>query len=792
MGSAERNRALRAQRRSAEQASQPNLSTTTPTPQTSFASQWQRSTPKSLYGNQIAGWRDSVSLRTRGVQFVSGGNLMREEHDSDVQEGREDIGERFSTVNSESFVAESLETSASQQQSWVESESERGNIDPAGADDEDLIELHDEALSTGDFKIQQERPTSSSSTSTEIIIFKGRGQESTQKQAQAVSSISKASDNPWLTRFDNPLETNLQTPYQDAEKIRSGLPAQEMVHSPGLPSTNDSQSTPKSIPVSLHTKSPAFGLDSTMTQLSKLGRKNRRRSRKRLTANAEEQEQEQDDEEEDIIQRDYIDNIKSRSQMESLSIVDDDPSSVGTSDDKWSNIVGVIERRYCSSGAEYLVIPSDPAEDAQWISHTRLTSKTALDHVLAFEKSQKQLDNVEDWPSTGESHAVSDLLLLDKQAEHDENTRLAKQTSYMSDAEIARILNKQVELGFDDENVVLFDDAAAATEDSAPLNPKSSGSNRTPPTPRHRSKKGKGKGKSFPDAGALADALDEDPYRGFDIMDFDRPSLKPKKKGRKSAQGLAAELEELQAEAESSLADQLAQSWENDRAKKRVKKAEREKLRQEGLLGTKSGKSGKLPKSARGFDNHPFNDGVYMGINGFTRDQLCNFLVDETQDDLVLPPMSSPQRAQVHQLAKALSLQSRSHGSEASRHTVLTKSSYSAGYYHEGNIWEIENLLTSRRYAHIWSDKRPFSGRSKPSGGCKGLKSGGGGNTAAASYKDGDVVGAYAPEIGIDNKGRAMLEKMGWSSGMGIGKEGNKGSTDVITHVVKNSKTGLG
>ena len=31
---------------------------------------------------------------------------------------------------------------------------------------------------------------------------------------------------------------------------------------------------------------------------------------------------------------------------------------------------------------------------------------------------------------------------------------------------------------------------------------------------------------------------------------------------------------------------------------------------------------------------------------------------------------------------------------------------------------------------------------------------------------EGAVVGASAPEIGAENKGRAMLEKMGWSSGM--------------------------
>ena len=63
---------------------------------------------------------------------------------------------------------------------------------------------------------------------------------------------------------------------------------------------------------------------------------------------------------------------------------------------------------------------------------------------------------------------------------------------------------------------------------------------------------------------------------------------------------------------------------------------------------------------------------------------------------------------------------------------------------------------------------------------------------AAASYRDGDVVGAAAPEIGVENKGRAMLEKMGWSSGTALGALNNKGILQPVAHIVKNSKAGLG
>ena len=62
----------------------------------------------------------------------------------------------------------------------------------------------------------------------------------------------------------------------------------------------------------------------------------------------------------------------------------------------------------------------------------------------------------------------------------------------------------------------------------------------------------------------------------------------------------------------------------------------------------------------------------------------------------------------------------------------------------------------------------------------------------SASYMDGDVVGGSAPEIGAENRGRAMLEKMGWSMGTALGATNNKGILLPVVHVVKNSRTGLG
>lgn len=85
----------------------------------------------------------------------------------------------------------------------------------------------------------------------------------------------------------------------------------------------------------------------------------------------------------------------------------------------------------------------------------------------------------------------------------------------------------------------------------------------------------------FVSATAFADALESDPYYGFDIMDFNRPSLRKKSKGKQPLFALDISDSELEFE--------LEQAWENDRRTKKIKKKEREQLRAEGLLGRSAG-----------------------------------------------------------------------------------------------------------------------------------------------------------------------------------------------------------
>lgn len=98
---------------------------------------------------------------------------------------------------------------------------------------------------------------------------------------------------------------------------------------------------------------------------------------------------------------------------------------------------------------------------------------------------------------------------------------------------------------------------------------------------------------NFPPASRFADALESDPYYGFDIMDFSRPSLRKKAKGKKQTPpDLMLSDSELEME--------LEQAWKNDREKKKSRKQKREELRSRGLLGRSIDKPDLKSKYANG------------------------------------------------------------------------------------------------------------------------------------------------------------------------------------------------
>ena len=143
--------------------------------------------------------------------------------------------------------------------------------------------------------------------------------------------------------------------------------------------------------------------------------------------------------------------------------------------------------------------------------------------------------------------------------------------------------------------------------------------------------------------------------------------------------------------------------------------------------------------------------------------------------------MDKHARKQIHELANKLKLQSKSTGKGDERRPVVHRTNRTMIY--DATTFETVISKAQRKYL-----PRTDKGRSK------GTRLGPlmNASTAEASYAEGEIVGASAPELSSQNRGRNMLEKMGWSSGMALGAMDNKGILQPVMHAMKKSKAGLG
>lgn len=147
--------------------------------------------------------------------------------------------------------------------------------------------------------------------------------------------------------------------------------------------------------------------------------------------------------------------------------------------------------------------------------------------------------------------------------------------------------------------------------------------------------------------------------------------------------------------------------------------------------------------------------------------------------------MAQGDRKLVHEIANVFKLKSKSTGGGKSRFPILYRTSRTI-QYNEETLKAAESVLSSGRFL-------PRMDKAKKRGALAGSGRRGGATSAGVSYRDGEVVGAAAPEIGQDNRGRTMLEKMGWSTGTALGALNNKrGLVQPVEQVVKTSRSGLG
>ena len=142
--------------------------------------------------------------------------------------------------------------------------------------------------------------------------------------------------------------------------------------------------------------------------------------------------------------------------------------------------------------------------------------------------------------------------------------------------------------------------------------------------------------------------------------------------------------------------------------------------------------------------------------------------------------MDKSARKILHELANKFNVKSHSTGSGEQRRPILHRTKRTLSYDEED--FEVATARVGRKYF----PRLDMSGKAPQT------RAVGRAGHSAVTYRDGEVVGASAPELGQENKGRAMLEKMGWSTGMALGSMDNKGILQPVAHVVKRTKAGLG
>ncbi|KAF8530398.1 hypothetical protein BU17DRAFT_79155 [Hysterangium stoloniferum] len=212
----------------------------------------------------------------------------------------------------------------------------------------------------------------------------------------------------------------------------------------------------------------------------------------------------------------------------------------------------------------------------------------------------------------------------------------------------------------------------------------------------------------------------------------------------------------------------LRDQWERDRAKKAERKQARELERKQATIDGALSHGGKLLKKQQklfGKDNARIRgDTLYTGpidSLGSLETLIRKFISNLELKHLELPPKPKDWRRQVHLLADAFRLKSKSQGKEKARYITLSKTTRSG--VAQTNEHKVSRLVGG----HSGKAARVY-----------------------VRHKDGDEVGGAAPRLNDTNVGFKLLQQMGWSEGDRIGA--TAGLADPLTAIVKTTKLGLG
>ncbi|CUM51127.1 Protein SQS1 [Debaryomyces fabryi] len=255
------------------------------------------------------------------------------------------------------------------------------------------------------------------------------------------------------------------------------------------------------------------------------------------------------------------------------------------------------------------------------------------------------------------------------------------------------------------------------------------------------------------------------------FMDLDIPSterLKTKGLGKKKQ----LDLDRMQLDID--MRESLQDQYQVHREAKRSKKQRREEARlEEGIA-----RHDLLIK-------YPYSLHIKDISNEFEV-----FLHDTSRDSMNFPPLDPHGNKTIIKISNFYNMKSLKCGTGLKLFIKVSKNRKTFHYLPRYD--QIGSVLRQRPIFNRTDQKRPKDEITRSDGNSKKDRSRGRNKSQSnAQTREGEIVGASAPEIGANNIGRQLLEKLGWSKGEGLGAHGNKGISEPVVAKIKKSKTGL-
>ncbi|KAG5362110.1 Protein SQS1 [Yarrowia sp. C11] len=254
------------------------------------------------------------------------------------------------------------------------------------------------------------------------------------------------------------------------------------------------------------------------------------------------------------------------------------------------------------------------------------------------------------------------------------------------------------------------------------------------------------------------------------LMDHGYTPAKTKSRGKNQVPNFGVNDPELQA--------QLEKHWVNSRAAKRAKREERQSLRRQGMLSKEFKSSGIVPLHAK----YP----ILMTVEEARKE--IEIFINAPNKPMVLdfPPMGAEFRTVLKKLSACYHLKPDIHGVQKNKHVSMLRtprtSCHNSNYiqkFHNKFPKKFKLVIRNAKYSteqYLYETKHQ-----------KGSKR----SAARVHNREGEIVGHEAPAIEESNIGRLLLQKMGWSSGEGLGVQ-SSGISEPIIAKVKISKRGIG